>query len=246
MLIAINKESPVPIYYQVKEHIVKYIYEGKLKEGDMLPSEEEWAKELGISRMTLRNALLQLVSEGFLYRMKGRGTFVAPLKTPVKYFESTMYSFTDIYKSQGIKVGRKDLVQEIVTASWLVRKKLEIEEGSEVVHIRSLRLFDGEPSSVEDSYYDAAKYGWLADVKLDDRSIYAILRERAIYPWEAVDEIELGLITEAEAALLQAPSGMPIVKGTRLAWDKNGAPLEYYRVIMRGDRFKIISHSKES
>jgi GntR family transcriptional regulator len=246
MKLKIARKSPIPIYYQIKEQLIREIADGRLKEGDMLPSEEDWAKELGISRMTLRNALIQLINEGVLHRMQGKGTFVAPLKTPVKYFESTMYSFTDIYKSQGIKVGRKVLTQEITSASWLVSKKLELAEGSAVVHIRSLRLFDGEPSSVEDSYYPAVQLSWLADVELKDRSIYDVLREKAIYPWEAMDEIELGLITEDDAALLQAPKGTAVLKGTRVAWDKDGLPLEYYHVILRGDRFKIISHSKDT
>lgn len=72
----INKNSPVPIYHQLEEYIKQQIENGILLEEAVIPSEREFAEKFQISRMTVRQAINNLVSEGYLTRQKGRGTFV--------------------------------------------------------------------------------------------------------------------------------------------------------------------------
>lgn len=76
----IDKQSPIPIYYQIMEQLKAQIKSGELLPDMPLPSEREYAEQFGISRMTVRQALSNLVNEGFLYRLKGRGTFVSKPK----------------------------------------------------------------------------------------------------------------------------------------------------------------------
>lgn len=76
----INKHSPLPIYYQLEQGIKEMIEKGQLQPGEMIPSEREWAEMYEISRMTVRQAINNLVNDGYLVRKRGKGTFVATKK----------------------------------------------------------------------------------------------------------------------------------------------------------------------
>lgn len=243
--ITIRKDNPIPIYYQIKEQLYELIKKGKLKHGDMLPSEEEWARELEISRMTLRNALLQLVTEGVLYRKKGKGTFVNQVKTPIFNFETSVFSFSDMFKNKSGGIQKKILDQKIITAPNYVLEKLNLPSGAKAVSIKNLRLLDGEPSCLEYNYYPADRFDWLAEEPLEDRSIYSLLKERGIVPWETVDELELGTIASDEAELLGISKKTPVLYGARTAWDKTGKAIEFYQLILRGDHFRMVGHTKQ-
>ncbi len=99
----IDKQSPIPIYFQIMEQLKTQIKNGELKADALLPSEREYAEQFGISRMTVRQALSNLVNEGFLYRQKGRGTFVSKLKMEQPLQGLT--SFTEDMRSRGMKPG---------------------------------------------------------------------------------------------------------------------------------------------
>ena len=76
----IDKQSPLPIYYQIEAHLKQQIDADILKPGDVLPSEREFSEQFDVSRMTIRQAIMNLVNAGYLKRQKGRGTFVASKK----------------------------------------------------------------------------------------------------------------------------------------------------------------------
>src|SRR4051812_20574632 len=97
----INKNSPIPIYYQLEEHIKGLIEEGVLKPGDVLPPEREYAEKYQISRMTVRQAFTQLVNEGYLFRLQGKGTFVAERK--IEKTLQGIISFTEDMRARGLK-----------------------------------------------------------------------------------------------------------------------------------------------
>ena len=244
MNIKVQKNSPVPIYHQIKEQLKNLIAAGELKPGDALPSESIWAKELGISRMTMRAALTHLVNEGEIIRHKGRGTFIAPGKTKVTTFESKMFSLTELLKDMDFSIGKKILEQNVIASTPLIAQKLNLTVGSEVISIISLRFLNDNPALLEYSYYPTPKLSWLTKTDLENRSVYSILKENGTSPWQALDEIELGLITDHEAELLNAPSGMPVLKGSRTTWEENGEPIEFYQTILRGDYYKLEGHLK--
>ena len=110
----IDKTSPLPIYYQLVEWIKGLIERGELKPGDSLPSEREYAERFSISRMTVRQAITELVNGGYLYRQKGVGTFVAEKKIEQQLMGLT--SFTEDMKSRGMEPSSKLVGFEIVPA----------------------------------------------------------------------------------------------------------------------------------
>jgi GntR family transcriptional regulator len=121
----IDKKSPIPVYYQLKNIISKMIADGEYTEGSLIPSERELGDTLGISRMTVRQALNSLVNEGFLYREKGRGTFVARTKIEQK----NIMSFSEIVAGRGMKPSAKLLYFEKEEPGDEIRGILELKEG---------------------------------------------------------------------------------------------------------------------
>ncbi|GGE15840.1 hypothetical protein GCM10011571_16830 [Marinithermofilum abyssi] len=139
----IDKSSPVPIYYQLEEHIKSQIEKGELKPGDCLPSEREYSEKYGISRMTVRQAINNLVSDGYLIRQKGKGTFVSERKFEQKLSELT--SFTEDMKARGLKPDSKLLQFEIIPSDDAIATQLSIKRHDPVYQIRRIRLADGVP-----------------------------------------------------------------------------------------------------
>jgi len=111
----INKNSPIPLYYQLEEHIKGLIENGELSPGDALPPEREYAEKYQISRMTVRQAFTQLVNEGYLYRLQGKGTFVAERK--IEQPLQGLTSFTEDMKARGFTPGNKLIKFEIIPAT---------------------------------------------------------------------------------------------------------------------------------
>src|SRR3954471_13942573 len=110
----INKNSPIPIYYQLEGYIKELIENGELQPGDVLPPEREYAEKYQISRMTVRQAFTQLVNEGYLYRLQGKGTFIAERKIEKPLQGIT--SFTEDMKARGLTPGSQLINFKIVPA----------------------------------------------------------------------------------------------------------------------------------
>lgn len=96
----IDKQAPIPLYYQLKQQILRHISEGTLQFGDLLPSEAEICEKLKISRPTVRQAMGDLTAEGYLTRQKGKGTFVARPKIQGGFFQK-LQSFEEEMRQRG-------------------------------------------------------------------------------------------------------------------------------------------------
>src|SRR5215471_6136578 len=143
----IYRNSPVPRYHQLKEILREKIRAGELKPGDLIPSERELSETYGISRMTARQAITELVNEGVFYREQGKGTFVTRNKITQQLMRLT--GFTEDIRSRGQLPSTKVLVAEMRPASEVVAEKLRISMGQLVFCIQRLRLADGEPLAIE-------------------------------------------------------------------------------------------------
>ncbi|WGI63589.1 GntR family transcriptional regulator [Escherichia coli] len=120
----IDKQSPIPMYHQIMENLKKQIVDGTLAPATLIPSEREYADRFGISRMTVRQALSNLVNEGYLYRQKGKGTFVSRKK-----FEQPLQgltSFTEDMRQRGLKASSQLIDFKKVHGSITSTYKLSI------------------------------------------------------------------------------------------------------------------------
>lgn len=241
MSLRTDPNSPVPLYYQIREQLRQQIINGDLKPGDRLPSESQICAECGVSRMTARQALTQLASEGLVVRKRGRGTFVASPKVTFHEFPAALFSYTELMDRLGLRAGAQVHSQEVIAASPSVAERLRLEAGEPVVQIVRLRYADHEPMSLEVSFYPHRRFPALAEMDLADRSVYRVLEESyGVVLAYAVDTIELSVASPYEAKELGLKEGIPIVLCSRVSYLEDDTPIEFTRTIHRGDRFRSV------
>jgi GntR family transcriptional regulator len=184
----IDKSSPVPIYHQLEEYIKQQIENGTLKIEETIPSEREYAERYQISRMTVRQALNNLVTEGYLYRQKGRGTFVS--KQKVEQQLQGLTSFTEDMIARGMKPGNRLISFEIIPASKQIASRLKLSEHAPVYEIKRVRLADDVPMAFETTYVPANLIKGLTEEIITD-SLYRYVEEKlSLVIFEASKQIE--------------------------------------------------------
>src|SRR5258708_38361115 len=146
---AIYRNSPLPRYYQLKEIMKERIRSGEWKPGDLIPSERELGETYGISRMTARQAITDLVNEGLFYREQGKGTFVSRNKITQQLIRLT--GFTEDIRARGQQPSTKVLSAQLTPANEVTAERLRIQTGQIVFYLQRLRLADGEPLAIESS-----------------------------------------------------------------------------------------------
>lgn len=233
----INKHSPLPIYYQLEQGIKEMIEKGQLQPGEMIPSERELAETYDISRMTVRQAINNLVNDGYLVRKRGKGTFVAATKIeqPLK----GLTSFSEDMRARGMVPGAEVLDFLIVPASTALSQLLDVREGADVYEIRRIRLADGLPMALETSYIPCSIVPNLTR-EIVSGSVYEFIEKNAgLSIRSAVQVLEASVARKMEAELLQIKEGAPVLLLQRRSYLDDGRPLEVVKSVYRGDRYKF-------
>jgi GntR family transcriptional regulator len=230
-------EAREPKYYVLKTYLLEMTR--TQPPGTPVPSERILAEDFSTSRTTVRQALQELVGEGRLQRLQGKGTFVARPKITQPLVLS---SYTEDMQSRGAKATSRLLALTTEPADDDVAERLAVEPGARLVRLERLRLTDGEPMAVEQSRLSADRFPGLEAHLERYGSLYAALREEyGVEPAEAEETIETGTASPVEAALLGTETGLPVLLLGRQTFDADGRPFEYVRAIYRGDRFKLVA-----
>ncbi len=231
----INRDSLMPLYYQLEEIIKEEIDIGRYKPGDRIPSENEFVGLVKVSRNTARQALSDLVSEGILYRVQGKGTFVASKKKFVGLTEAL--SFSSEFKSNGGHLVTKVILSEEVKESPESLGYLKLKESTEVFRIQRLRLMSEVPVALQTSYVPKFFCPGLLSYDLEKNSLYEILREKfGVSIGYSAESLSCLKAEQYEADLLNVKRGSPIFFLTRKTFTKNGEIVEVTRSFMPGDR----------
>lgn len=232
---SINRHSYVPLYLQIAQAISARVASGELTPGDQLPSEREIAELYDVSRVTARQALDELVSQGAAYRMRGRGTFVAE---PRIREVTGLGSFSDEMRMQGLTPSSRVLVQHVVQPEEHVRQKLKLATGESALELSRVRLANGVPVAYETACLNYRLCPGLECEDLAAQSLYAVLRSKyGIYPTWAESEIEARGALPYEAKLWDIDVGQPVMVACRLTYTESFEPIEYVQSVYRGDRF---------
>jgi GntR family transcriptional regulator len=227
----------LPKYYQVKRQLLELT--ASLDAGSPVPPERELARAYGTSRTTVRQALAELVIEGRLLRMQGKGTFVAKPKV-AQLLE--LASYTEGMRAHGLHPQTKILDIGYVTADDPLASLLGIRTGGRALRIHRLRLADGEPMSIDTSHLPARRFPGLRKNLERHNSLYETLRVAyEIQLAEAEETIETVLADPHDAALLGVDAGLPLLLLSRHAFDVTGAPVEWAQSWYRGDRYKFVT-----
>ncbi|GAA5416502.1 HTH-type transcriptional repressor NagR [Paraliobacillus ryukyuensis] len=234
----IDKQSPIPIYHQLEEKIKQLIETGELNPGDILPSEREYAEQFQISRMTVRQAINNLVNERFLYRIKGKGTFVMEHKMEQPLRELT--SFTEDMKARGLQPSNRLIHFEILPASAELAEKLGIKEHGPVYEIKRIRLAEDIPMALERTYISANLVPGLTEDIVKD-SLYAYVeRVLQLKIKGGTQMIEASISNEEERGYLEIEEADPILLMQRISLLEDGRPFEVVKSSYRADRYKFI------
>lgn len=232
-----------PAHSQIEERLGEAIVGRNLAPGDRLPPERRMAEQLGVSRMTLRQALGSLARRGLVVRVRGRqgGTFIAEPK--VERDLTALAGLTEQLRRQGRRAGAKVLSTRQGGAGRRTATALQLNVGDRVCEVRRLRLSDGEPLAIERSVFPASRFPDLLDCRLDG-SLYELLDQRyGGAPRRAVERLEPLVADPGEAELLHVKPGAPLLLVERTAYDAEGIPVEYARDLFRGDRTRVLVES---
>ncbi len=219
-------------HVQVREY-VRGLIQGA-DPGSPAPSERELVQHFGVARMTVRQALDALVSEGLLERVPGRGTFVARAKADVAV---RLSSFTEEMSRRGLKSDARTLVARMESAGPGVARALEIGEGDKVVHWQRLRFADGAPICIEDAYLADSIVPRFLEQMLPT-SLYVELERRDLMPTWGEDSVCAATARADEAELLSITEGDSVLRISRRAFAAEIA-VEVSRSTYRADRFTL-------
>ncbi len=168
----IDKDSRLPLYYQLMEIIIEEIEIEKLREHDQLLSERELCEKYDISRATVRQAIQELEKEGYIYKQHGKGTFVSTKEYKQDLLQ--FYSFTEEMKKLGKVPSSKVVNFELIESDTKVAKKMKINVGETVYKFTRLRLADNQPMMIETSYLPYNRFPNINKNDLETEALYDI------------------------------------------------------------------------
>jgi GntR family transcriptional regulator len=232
-----GRTARVPKYYRLKRHLLEMTQ--TLPPGTPVPPERALAAEFDTSRTTVRQALQELVVEGRLERIQGKGTFVAKPKVAQAL---QLTSYTEDMRAQGLEPTSQLLDIGYVTADDRLAGLLDIKPGGRVLRIERLRLANSEPMAIETTHLSARRFPALRRNLVKYSSLYTALAEvYGVRMAEAEETIETSLATPREAGLLGTDVGLPMLLLSRHSLDTAGEPVEWVRSVYRGDRYKFVA-----
>ncbi|MBZ6078518.1 GntR family transcriptional regulator [Microvirga puerhi] len=236
-LASLDESNPTPLYLQLQQSIEEAVRKGAIKADDALPGERDLAKQLGVSRVTVRKAITGLVKKGVLVQRWGSGTFIAPqmrLEQPL----SRLSSFTDDMSARGLPSSAILLSRSIGQASPAELMALGLSPGDEVSRVNRLRLANGVPMAIEHAVVPSR---FLPDPSLVKQSLYAVLHEQGVMPTRALQRLHAVLLSDDQASLLQVPSKSPALYIERRSFTGTGEAVEFTSSYYRGDAYDFVA-----
>jgi GntR family transcriptional regulator len=235
----IDRDTPVPLHYQLRQIIKADIDGSRLRPGEMLDPETELCNALSISRPTVRQALNSLVADGYLVRMKGKGTFVAQQKLEANFIQK-LESFHLEMQSLGIVPTTQVRKLEVVNSVASVNEKLGLGISESLVCLARLVLADGKPIVYLESFLPASRFFSLVEEDMSTSPLYMVLHTK--YNVNVVHvkrQFEAVNATTSEAEILDIAKNKAICLVRNIAYDEQGLPVEYCIAKYRGDQNKF-------
>lgn len=237
---AINRQSKLPLYQQLYEVLRGSITRGDWKPGDLIPAESELIEQYGVSRITVRQVLDMLVQEGLIYRQRGRGSFVA--HPTVEQVLQRLVSFTDDMRQRGFVPSTRILSSGLLPAPEDIAKQLQVQPGEELAKIERLRLADGEPMSVEESYLVHRYVPGILDRDFVASPLRETLDRHYNIRWERARQVIRAInASRVMAQTLAVRANAALLFIERVSFSPQGSPVEFLRIYHRGDRYALYS-----
>lgn len=231
----LDVSAHVPYYIQIKSHLLQEI--STMQPDTAIPSEAALAARFGVSRGTVKQAIMDLVYEGILYRVQGKGTFVSPVRIPRSF--NRLPSFTTDIRKMGYQSHNQVLQFGPVQATAETCAFLQLEAGEPVYRFKRLVELDGRPLAVVSSFLSPRVYPGLALEDMGESLYNSLQAKYGKVPTKARDTYSIVEAAPKTAALLALPENAAIFFSTRHAYLDDMAPAEYVESFIRSDRFKF-------
>ncbi|RFB12079.1 GntR family transcriptional regulator [Bacillus sp. HNG] len=232
----VNHNSPIPLYHQIKDILIKRIQNKTWNPGDLIPTEQELMKEFDVSRTTLRQAITALVQEGLLEKRQGKGTIVKAQKLVGTLGRLT--GFAEEVMEKGYQPYSKLLRVEFRDDVFTEKKMLNTSENSKILIIERIRLADDIPIALERTAWPEHIGEILIKHDLNGAKFYQILEEEGIFLKKATESITAINATPNDADLLGISGGQALLEMTRLSFGIDDKPIEYTKTKYRPDRYQ--------
>jgi GntR family transcriptional regulator len=232
----LDKASPVPLYYQLAQNMEAAIRSGRLSSGSHLDNELELARQLGVSRPTVRRAIGLLANRGLVISRHGIGTLVVPVRVRRPVRLSSLY---DDLKESGQAPTTRLLAFETVPAPAEVASALQLTTGTRVLHFERLRLATDQPIALMVNFLPLALDELVTEDQLKSTGLYQLLRRGGIHLRLASQTIGARSARPREARLLKVPGGAPLLTMQRISYDDAGQPVEYGSHVYPAERYSF-------
>jgi GntR family transcriptional regulator len=231
--------APVPKYHRVKETVLARIADGTWPPGALLPAEPDLCQEFGVSRITVRKAISDLVHQGKIQTVQGKGTFVAMPKVGERFVQRAFGIYEDMER-RGLRLSTEVLRQEVISAPEEVRAHLGLRPGDRVHVIVRLRSIEGEKILISTTYIPEALCPGLVHEDLSTGSLFRLLRDRyGIKIGRGERSLEAVAADQWQAHKLDLALASPLLRLDSKAYLPDGRIFEYSQTFQRGDRARV-------
>lgn len=235
----LDRDSKEPLWQQLMAVLRDQIETGVLAPDQALPSEADLIDRYGVSRTVVREALAELVRRGQIYKIRAKGSFVAPPRRDLSFIGSNAGSSDDL-AGTGRTVATRILALEESEADEQEAAALRLSVGAPVIRMRRLRTVDATPWLLVSTTLPRDRFAGLLKAHLENRSLYDHLRRTyGVAPAGADRWLKAVIPSAEEASLLELPAGTPALDIESVAWDEHGTPFEYYHALHRSDESRF-------
>ena len=234
----LDRRSPTPLHQQLEELVKDKIGNEEWRPNEQIPSENELSATYGLSRMTTRAVISRLAAQGLVYRVPGKGTFVAEPK--IANMAHLPIGIQRQLDARGIRSDIRLLNLTRLPAPGRPRKELNLAKDAPVWRVERLRTLNGEPLSIHLSFIPVALCPDLDTADLEHVQLRTVMEdEYRLRPSRVVESVETALASDRDAHLLSVPTGFTLLKFEDTSYTETGSPYEYCHVLFRGDKMKI-------
>lgn len=244
--VPLDFSSPVPLYHQIREVLLEAIRNGDFPLDQPIPSERELGEKFDVNRLTVRQAITDMVNDGWLRRQRGVGTFVND-RRPMQMIMPALMGFSERMQRLGLKPGSQLISVEVQLPTRSAAEALRVEPTTKVIRLIRLRLADNEAVMLETAFMPYALVPGLETRIADDPSLYHLLATAYnIIAVEAEEVLEPVLLTAYEADLLQTEAGRPALLAEGTIYTSGRQVIEFTKSLVRGDKAKYLFHLRRS
>lgn len=234
------RRNGIPLYHQIQQRLLEQIQSGVFKPSEPIPSIQKLANRMGVSQMTVRQAVKSLCELGVIYSRQGKGTFISRIKLERDFRQ--VLSFSEETRSRGATPHSKLISFRIQMPSREAQEALALGHKDKIFRLRRVRYADAVPMGIECSCLPVSLCPDLLETFDPETSLYQKLAEQYRIHLVVTNEVvEVGKASEEEARYFEVAPQSPVFLFTRLSFLENGRPVEYVKSVYRGDRYKIVN-----